>query len=217
MNHVQANTTPARSKCTYKVSPIWHVQSSPTDPQIPTSSRLSYCQSPPLIYIHLPSPNKPFSQSPLPPILPAGAIHTPFRLSRQLAHGPPAQSRFQKPYGMGIHTFSLILLRQYLHLTCFLITESSAAHPYALAMTNSASAMTNNRMILLMNSLCNPNNGRQSHLPPLLSKTVQKSTTISHLNPHIPANNIPVSPHHRANQEIQEIEDVGKRKHTHKP
>lgn len=111
---------------------------------------------------------------------------------------------------MVMHTFSLILLRQYLHLTCFLITESLAAHPYALAMTNSASAMTNNRMILLMNSLYNPNNVvSTSSLSSL--QTRSKSTN----NP--PFESLPFQPRifpvpsHR-NHDIKK-----KSLHTHKP
>ncbi len=152
---------------------------------------IPYCQNLPLIYLYLLSPNNPTKQSPLPPILPASTIHTPFRLSHYLAHMPPITQQIPKPYGNGmvLHTFSLILLRQYLHLTCFLITESLAAHPYALAMTNSASAMTNNRMILLMNSLYNPNNGRQSHLPPLLSQTLHNPFKKSITSPMIPSTN----------------------------
>ena len=57
---------------------------------------IPYCQNLPLIYLYLLSPNNPTKQSPLPPILPAGTIHTPFRLSHYLAHMPPITQQISK-------------------------------------------------------------------------------------------------------------------------
>lgn len=145
---------------------------------------IAFILSKPAVNIHLP-PSQQAVQPVNHPSLPSCQLvqfthRFAYLVIQHMASHHKADSK--KPDGTAMHTFSLILLRQYLHLTCFLITESLAAHPYALAMTNSASAMTNNRMILLMNSLYNPNNGRQYffrhlNIPNPSEKHTQQSPT----------------------------------------